>query len=78
MKKLAEEHASRLKRDNQQLQQEVLKLALVADYLRSVAIKSSREVNRVLERLNSEQVNVDTENSESEAQGLTFYNSGAY
>jgi hypothetical protein len=53
LKKLAEEHASRLKIDNQQLQQ-VQKLALVADYLRSAIIRSSREVNRVLEKLKSE------------------------
>jgi hypothetical protein len=53
-KRLAEEHASRLKADNQELQQEVQKLVLVADHFRGITIKSSRQVMRVLEKLKSE------------------------
>ena len=54
LKRLAEEQASQLKTDNQQLQQEVQKLALVADHLRGITIRSSQEVGRVLEKLKSE------------------------
>jgi Skp family chaperone for outer membrane proteins len=54
LRKLAEEQASRLKIDNQQLQQDVQNLALMADYLRGIIIRSSQEINRVLEKLKSE------------------------
>ena len=53
LKKLAEVHASHLKTDNQQLQQEVQRLALMADYLRGIAIRYSQEANRVLDKLKS-------------------------
>ncbi|KAI9863556.1 MAG: hypothetical protein M1813_003579 [Trichoglossum hirsutum] len=53
-KRLAEDQASRLKADNQQLQQEVQKLAAMADHLRGIAIRSSQEAGRVLEQLESE------------------------
>src|SRR5947207_14869845 len=46
--------ANRLRIDNRRLQQEVQNLALVADHLRSITFKSSREINRVLEKLKSE------------------------
>ena len=54
MKSLVEQQASQLKTDNQQLQQEVQNLALVADHLRGITIRSSQEVNGILEKQKSE------------------------
>ncbi|KAI9764361.1 MAG: hypothetical protein M1840_008499 [Geoglossum simile] len=61
LKKLAEEEVNRLKirmqaaeMHNQQLQQEVQRLVLVADHFRSITIRSSEEVNRILEKLKFE------------------------
>ena len=61
LKELAEEEVNRLKirmqaaeMHNQQLQQEVQRLVLVADHFRSITIRSSEEVNGVLEKLKFE------------------------
>jgi hypothetical protein len=61
LKELAEEEANRLKirmqaaeMHNQQLQQEVQRLVLVADHFRSITIRSSEKVNGVLEKLKFE------------------------
>ncbi|KAI9860586.1 MAG: hypothetical protein M1813_006010 [Trichoglossum hirsutum] len=61
LKELAEEEVNRLRirmqaaeMHNQQLQQEVQRLVLVADHFRSITIKSSEEVNSVLEKLKFE------------------------
>ncbi|KAI9767656.1 MAG: hypothetical protein M1840_005527 [Geoglossum simile] len=54
LRRLAEDRASHLKIDNQQLQQDIQKLALVVDYLRGITIKSSQEVNKVLEKVKPE------------------------
>jgi hypothetical protein len=61
LKELAEEEVNRLKirmqaaeMHNQQLQQEVQRLVLVADHFRSITIRSSEEVSGVLEKLKFE------------------------
>lgn len=61
LKELAEEEVNRLKikmqaaeMHNQQLQQEVQRLVLVADHFRSTTIRSTEEVNGVLEKLKFE------------------------
>jgi DNA repair exonuclease SbcCD ATPase subunit len=61
LKELAEEEVNRLKiriqaieMHNQQLQQEVQRLVLVVDHFRSITIRSTKEVNGVLEKLKFE------------------------
>jgi hypothetical protein len=54
LRRLAEEQASRLKTDNQQLQQDIQKLALMYDSSRGITIRSFQEINGVLEKPKSE------------------------
>jgi len=66
-------HASHLKIDNQQLQQEVQRLALMADYLRGIVIRYSQEANRVLDKLKSELYSFSKEDITWTISQNTFY-----